>query len=182
MLVHVQFSKENEAPWQRKKKLNNSQSVLMMQSKKKKKSQFVHTPPNIRTQTRTHSHAHPPTDTHTPTADAHAHTTKHLTEPPRISTSPDPSPANAAPNAAPSYRVLNFDRQLPLQSVVAGGARGGSLERQTRLGQQRHYTLQHCFLLALELTVGATDIVCTLPLGELSSSGLSRICFWETIL
>lgn len=97
----------------------------MMQSKKKKKSQFVHTPPNIRTQTRTHSHAHPPTDTHIPTADAHAHTTKHLTEPPRISTSPDPSPANAAPNAAPSYRVLNFDRQLPLQSVVAGRARGG---------------------------------------------------------
>ena len=177
MLVHVQFSKENEAPWQKKK----SQSVLMMQSKKKKKV-------NLYTLPQTFAPRHAPTltpthpQTHIPTADAHAHTTKHLTEPPRISTSPDPSPANAAPNAAPSYRVLNSDRQLPPQSVVAGGAWGGSLEPQTWLGQQRRYTLQHCFLLALELTVGATDIVCTLPLGELSSSGLSRICFWETIL
>lgn len=44
------------------------------------------------------------------------------------------------------------------------------------------YTLQHGRLLGDELSVGATVMVCTLLLGEFSSSGLSRICFWETIL
>lgn len=44
------------------------------------------------------------------------------------------------------------------------------------------YTLQHGRLLGDDGSVGATVIVCTLLLGEFSSSGLSRICFCETIL
>lgn len=43
-------------------------------------------------------------------------------------------------------------------------------------------TLQHFCCRGAALSVGATCIVWTLLLGELSSSGLSRICFWETIL
>lgn len=43
-------------------------------------------------------------------------------------------------------------------------------------------TLQHFCCRGAALSVGATCIVWTLLLGELSSSGLSRICFCETIL
>ena len=168
------LSSKTKAP--RRNKTKKSQSFLMMQSQNTERV-------SITTHTHTHARTHRQTDRRRPLSQARTQSGRVRSHPQTDPPDTRESPLEAVPETKPSHPLFPVSAaHLPLHCRQDGAQGGEGGEGEARLGRQRCYTLQHCFLLALELTVGATDIVCTLPLGELSSSGLSRICFWETIL